>query len=745
MKARHAPTDAELPIAGRADQRDRKNEVLTRGTPSVARTIADAVVIKAGDVLLLSEPDGQIPDDQEHGLGLYYHDCRYLCRYELRLGGSLPIALGNAAAAGWRAIFQLANPDISLADGTTILRETISLEWARELSADSLTLTDTLTLRNWNQDGVIVPIELQFGGDFSDVFCVRGLLELRPGTAGPPEWAGHTLHFVYHGADNVRRSLAVTVPDALEQSGETGCAGVIRLDARATLTLTVRLTLSETPMSGERSPTMPARSAPSGPAEKRATMSSDSVLVNQLLDRSFRDLDLLRTEQHGETYFAAGVPWFAALFGRDSLITSLQMLPFESRVAASTLRLLASYQGSKVDEWRDEQPGKILHELRVGELARTNQIPHTPYYGSIDSTPLFLLTLSRYVDWTGDLSLFQELNENVERALVWIEQHGDSDGDGYVDYDSHTAGGGSLINQGWKDSGDAMVDAKGRPAKPPIAPVEVQGYVYAAKLGIAGLYETAGNPDRAATLREEAAALRSRFNRDFWLADLGCYAMALEKGGRPLRVISSNPGHALWTGIADADKAKATASRLMADDMYSGWGIRTLSASEPGYTPISYHRGTVWPHDNAFTAAGFHRYGMGDLALRVLEGIIEAALAFEHERLPELFTGFARSEYSAPVRYPVACHPQAWAAGAVPFLVHHLLGLVPDAAKQRLRIVRPTLPPDVRRLELRGLRVGESRADLRFERDDTGETIVEAMAVEGPLNLSIELDATADY
>ncbi|MGH7258959.1 MAG: amylo-alpha-1,6-glucosidase, partial [Nitrospiraceae bacterium] len=468
---------------------------------------------------------------------------------------------------------------------------------------------------------------------------------------------------------------------------------------------------------------------------REAVIESDSLLLNRVVRRSLLDLHVLESSLKGDRFFAAGVPWFVTLFGRDSLITALQTLAYDPDIARDTLQLLARYQGQRVDHWRDEEPGKILHELRVGELARLHEIPHTPYYGTIDATPLFLVLVSRHADWTGDLELFKELRPNIEQALEWIDQYGDGDGDGYLEYDSTTKHG--LINQGWKDSGDAIVTAEGTLAQPPISLVEVQGYVYMAKHSIAELYDRTGEKERAADLRRQADELRRQFNRDFWLEDKGFFALALEADDRPCAVISSNPGQALWTGIVDTDKAGKVVDRLLEPDLYNGWGIRTLSHHERRYNPIGYHLGTVWPHDNALIAAGCRRYGFGAAAKRIFLGLLEAAMGFDHYRLPEVFAGFPREEYGVPVHYPVACHPQAWAAGSIPYLLETMLGLQPHAFEQRLDIVNPDLPPLISWLEMRRLKVGQSVVDLRFERKADGRLVAEVLHVNGPLNVVV--------
>jgi glycogen debranching enzyme len=396
--------------------------------------------------------------------------------------------------------------------------------------------------------------------------------------------------------------------------------------------------------------------------------------------------------------------------------------------------LLASLQGKQVDEWREEEPGKILHEIRVGEMAQLNEIPHTPYYGTIDATPLFLILVGEHAKWTGSLNLFNELRRCVEAALDWITWYGDTDGEGYIDYFCKTEKG--LSNQGWKDSGDAIVNTDGTLATPPIALVEVQAYVYQAKRKIAELFRGVGDDKRGRQLEHEANELRERFNRDYWV-DKGWYALALQKDKKPVEVLSSNAGHALWAGIADEDKAGLTAASLMTDEMFNGWGVRTLSAQELYYNPLGYHIGTVWPHDNSIIASGFKRYGFDAAALRIFVGMVEAAMHFDGHRLPELFCGFRRDDYGIPVPYPVACQPQAWAAGTMPYLLKTLLGLEPEGFENRLRIVRPVLPDFVNQVVIHRLKIGSARADLKFER--VADRIeVRVLKEDGKLDLVVE-------
>jgi glycogen debranching enzyme len=736
---------------------ERKQRILTHGTPSITSSIADAVVIKDENVFLVTSPDGGIPLGHGHGFGLYYHDCRYLRGYELCIADQSPTVLASTAAKGDSAVFQLANQDIHTAEGQLIPKETIGVKWARALDGSVPELHDSFTFENFGLSDVKFPVSLAFGAQFEDVFAVRGLFSEKLGDVRAPEWQDGALVLAYDGADGRLRSATIELSPEPAKRERCGARFEIDLPSRARVTLDVSIRLQDVPEAGadggpaSQPTTRPGkilhgdrlRGTVEKPGEERkhdarmgTSVHSDSLLLNAVVGRSLGDLEMLISSIDGQEFFAAGIPWFATLFGRDSIVTALQTLAYEPAIARHTARLLAHYQGDRVDDWRDEQPGKILHSLRVGEMARLGEIPHTPYYGSVDATPLFLILIGRYTAWTGDLELFESLRDSVELALHWMSTWADKNQDGYIEYASTSERG--LINQGWKDSGDAIVDSDGHLADPPIALVEVQGYAYQARTLIADLYMRTGEAERAKQLRGEAAALRERFNRDFWMEKEKFYALALEKGDAQLTVISSNPGHALWAGIADDDKARAVAERLMQPDMYNGWGIRTLSHHAKRYNPVGYHLGTVWPHDNSIIAVGFRRYGFDVEAHRILSGLVEAAMHFNGYRLPELFAGFAREEYDYPVRFPVACHPQAWAAGSIPYLIEAMLGLSPDAFEKRLRVVRPLLPDFVNHMEIRDLAVGAARVSLRFERTPENTTAVTVLRTDGELEVVVE-------
>lgn len=729
------------------EEEERKQRILTRGSPSITSDISEGIVIKNQDMFFLAPADGSLPLDRGHGFGLYYHDCRYVNGYEMKIAGSKPASLVATAPLGFRAVFQLTNLDITASDGTLIPKEQIGIRWIRIIDSDERALRDLITVKNFGQMSVQFPVSLAFRSEFEDVFAVRGLYAERLGRLRPPKWDQEALVFAYEGVDDLYRYAIVRFSRAPDVTDGTAAEFNICLPPEESTEIVVSITLKESAeLNGKEQEGPGTRDLGRVEASmQRASeewlanetdVHTDSLLLNNVIRRSMLDLNMLKSSIAGDYYFSAGIPWFATLFGRDSIITALQTLAFDPAIAEQTLRLLAKYQGQRVDHWRDEQPGKILHSLRIGEMARSGLVPHNPYYGSVDATPLFLVLVARHAAWRGSLELFSSLRSNIEAALEWIDEYGDLNRDGYIEYASSSKRG--IINQGWKDSGDAIVSEDGRLADPPVALVEVQGYVYMAKVELAELFRRVGERERADQLLRQAEQLRNRFNEDFWLNDKGTFALALQKGGKPAAVVTSNPGHALWAGIVDAGKAKRTVECLMSEDMFTGWGVRTLSTRERRYNPIGYHLGAVWPHDNSLIAAGFRRYGFDFEAARILSAMIDAALHFEHNRLPELFAGFSRNEYGVPVRYPVACHPQAWAAGSMPYLLQTFLGLVPEAFDHRLQIIHPVLPDFLDRVLLKGLRVGDASTDLKFERVTNNTVAVSVLDVRGELEVLVK-------
>lgn len=724
---------------------DRRKETLTKARPAMADSLADAIVIKNENVFFVARPDGNVPLRNSHGMGLYYHDCRYVNGYEIELAGYKPAHLSASSVQGSKGVFTLTNPRIELEGGGFLDEEELGITWRRLIDNETPALRDRLHIENFTLQTLEFTLTLTVQSAFEDLFAVRGLLPKRLGTLHPPFWEGEVLRLSYDGKDGILRTVTIYFDPPPDKRHGTTAEFAVRLSPRDRQRIDVALVIGESkdqtahraipdPADFSRLDSELERETQAWMAHVTKVVTNGSAL-DQLMERSFRGLRVLRTHVENETFFAAGVPWFVALFGRDSLITAWQMLAYNPRIAEQTLRLLAKYQGTKEDQWRDEQPGKILHELRVGEMANLNAIPHTPFYGTVDATPLFLMLVAEHAAWTGSLNLFNELRAPIERALSWMDVYGDRRGEAYLTYTSRSKD--KLVNQGWKDSGDAIVTADGEVAVPPLALVEVQGYGYAAKLGIAGLFKLAGDRDRADRLIREARRLRERFNRDFWMEDKGCYALALQAEGRQAAVVSSNPGQALWTGIAEQDKAERTIKRLMAEDMFNGWGVRTLSSKERAYNPIGYHLGTVWPHDNSIVAAGCRRYRQDRETLRIFQGLFDAAYHFHAHQLPELFCGFGREQYEIPINYPVACHPQAWASGTLPFLLTILLGLTPEAFEKRLRISRPLLPDFLDRLELRRLQVGGAVVDLVFQRKKKGVG-VDVVKLQGELDIHVD-------
>jgi glycogen debranching enzyme len=719
---------------------------LHESVSSTTRSIIGAIAIKNDNVFFLSREDGNVPCEQNHAYGLYYHDTRFLNGYELRMADvTLNVSLATASE-GCTARFELTNPDIQMPDGTQIKQEQIGFKWERVVDADGLSLCEQITIENYQMQPVSFPISLTYQSGFEAVFAIRSLAMQAPGKNYPPTWKNGVLFFHYHGADDLYRSLSVHFSLAPTATEQTKALYQIDLQPRESKKIEIFLDVAQAPQLSEVEPKQHAvsvehvKTSVCQPLDtwlhSHMAVSSDNKLLDRIIGCSLRDLRVLLSYRRGQMYFSAGIPWYVALFGRDSLISSMQVLAYEPEVAEHTLRLLASYQGTKVDNWQDEEPGRILHELRLGELAHLHDIPQTPYYGTVDATILFLIVLCLHATWTGKLDVFNDLQENVERALGWMANYTDLLHNGYVAYLCRSKDG--LRNQGWKDSGEAIVNEDGSLATPPIALVEVQGYAYLAKTLLADLYQRVGEMQKANQLRQEAAHLQQRFNQDYWMQDKQFFAQAIQKGNSLARVIASNPGQALWTGIVDSEKAKKTMQRLLDEDMFSGWGIRTLSSKERRYNPLAYEIGSVWPHDNSIICAGFKRYGFDEAACRVFTAIFEAGIHFGDYRLPELFAGFEQDVYGDPARYPIAAHPQAWAAGALPFMVTTLLGLQPDAFEHRLRIVRPVLPEVVNYLELRRLRVGEACADLRFERISDGSVAVKVLKVEGQLEVVLE-------
>ena len=666
--------------------------------------------------------------------------------------GGPPLCLSTQVSTNY--VSQIDFTVTGLHEGGLLGKEPVNYVHLRRDQLIDDVFVDRFALSNFQGRPIDQWIELEWTADFADVFEVRGAHRAKRGRYHWPEVREGGVLLRYRGLD--RRDYVTEIrlhgvgvevgPEAkvrLERLDGSGARVAFHLDPgeSAEVTFTVSAGVGEAPTAKESRPfAIRARESERAYADwaQRCTQfSSSNDVFDRALGQGVADLKALTVHHDGEPVISAGIPWYTCPFGRDALITGFEALLATPEVARQALVFLARLQGTKDDPERDEGPGKIAHEVRYGEMAAAREIPHTPYYGSIDATPLFVVLLSEYVQWTDDRATLEQLLPNAERALEWIERSGDPDRDGFVEYERRTHKG--LRNQGWKDSHDGVPFAGGTPAEPPIALVEVQGYLADARRRMARMYRAVGRHEEAARLLADARALVQRIDERFWMEHKGTFAIALDREKRQVDAVTSNPGHLLFSRAVSEARAQRIVASLLSPAMWSGWGIRTLAKGQPAYNPLSYHDGTVWPHDNAMCAMGMAYYGMTRSAGRVLDGLWAAAQNFRHLRLPELFCGLDRQAGQFPVHYPVACSPQAWASAALFLLVRACLGLFPDAPRRTLHIASPALPEWLDHLTLQGLRVGQARATLEFTRTRSG-TFVSVGDVEGgPLHVRIDL------
>ncbi len=688
--------------------------------------LTGTVALKEDDLQFISSESGDIVADNPGGLGLYHRDTRFLSRFELTVNGFRPVFLSHSASKHYIATFQSVNPAFTLRNGVRVKQQTISIRRSRFVTGAGL--YERIGFLNCNHFPIDLEIDLATDADFRDMFSVRGFKTQRVSGEISIAFGGEDLTFTYAGRDGVTRKTHVTFDHVPEAISPREVRFSLQLEPNQAGSIVVRVQ----PRIGDDDPPLDpdfdrqvealATSYRDWDRES-TTISTDNELFDRELLRASRyDIRTLLEQTPQGAVPDAGVPWYAVPFGRDAIITALQTLVYNPAIAEGTLRFLAAHQGEKEDLFREEQPGKIMHELRRGELARLGEVPHTPYFGTVDATPLFLVLFVETMEWLDSDALYHDVMPAALRALEWIDRYGDMDGDGYLEYIAQRPGG--VVNQGWKDSFNAVQYDDGGLAEPPIALVEVQGYVYHAKMGMSRLLRRRGERDLADRLQRQAEVLRTSFNRDFWIDDLGFYAQALDKNKRQIRSITSNPGHALWSGICDPDKARRIASRLMEGDMFSGWGLRTLSADSPNFNPMSYHNGSVWPHDTALIALGFRRIGCEKEAVQLATSMIEAGFRFPDSRLPELFCGFARDQRfnSSPAAYIVSCSPQAWAAGCVFMLLQIILDIRPNVEENTVS-VDPDLPALFKKMRLEGIRVGRRTVDLHVENGERGHDV----------------------
>ncbi|HLJ94314.1 MAG TPA: amylo-alpha-1,6-glucosidase [Gemmataceae bacterium] len=674
-------------------------------------------VLKHGETFAVFDHYGDIKTAGLGEEGLYHEGTRFLSCLILRLGQDRPMFLSSTIKEDNDLLaVDLTNPDIYVEEQLVIPRGTLHL--ARAIFLWDGVCYASFRIRNYGLAPIQTSFSLHVEADFADIFEVRGTKRKARGHFQEPAVEQGALVFAYQGLDGVirRTRLAFAPPPTAIDDTEVRFDLALRPKDEATFLMSVSCEI------GERKTRALSHAEAFAAVESSlqrvrtaiCETATSSDQFNAWLKRSLTDLYMMTTQTAEGPYPFAGVPWFSTVFGRDGLITALECLWFDPGLARGVLAYLAATQAREINPAQDAEPGKILHETRGGEMAALGEIPFGRYYGSVDATPLFVLLAGAYYERTGDQRFIKSIWPSIELALQWIDTYGDRDGDGFVEYFRRSPTG--LVQQGWKDSHDSVFHADGSLAQGPIALCEVQGYVYAARCRAAELAAVLGHADQAQRLLQQARTLQERFTQAFWCEDLGTYALALDGDKRPCRVRSSNAGHCLFTGIASPEQAGSVARVLLRNDSFSGWGIRTLAATEVRYNPMSYHNGSVWPHDNALIAAGLDRYGLKTAALDVLTGLYEASRFVDLHRLPELFCGFVLRPGEGPTLYPVACAPQSWSAAAVFLLLQAALGLQVRSTEARICFQHPLLPESLKEVRICNLKVGEASVDLLLQR-----------------------------
>ena len=678
--------------------------------------------LKHGDAFAVFDEYGDIGVIGTGPEGLYFNDTRFLSWYDFRFEGKRPLVLGSVVQDDNAAFsVNLTNPDVHTDGIISLPRDTIAIERTKFLW--QAVCYERIGFRNYADSTRRFQIEIGFGADFHDLFEVRGTARNQRGTCTATVTKDY-IEYCYKGLDDRIRKTDLRfwpLPSRLEP-GRATFDLELAPNGRQSLFVWVICEDGNKPEQEAFGRAFRARRrAIRRKATGIATVESSNELFNEVCRRSTADLYMLMTRTRHGLYPYAGIPWYSTVFGRDGILTAMMLLWLDPSIAKGVLGFLAETQATTLDPISEAQPGKILHETRKGEMARLGEVPFRHYYGTVDATPLFVMLAGMYFDRTGDVQTIKGIWPNITAALQWIDTFGDADGDGFVEYARKTASG--LVNQGWKDSYNSIFHANGALATGPIALCEVQGYVFAAKLHAAALAHRLGDPDLGTKLHSAAQSLRKDFEVAFWCEELGTFALALDGGKTPCRVRTSNAGHALFTGIASPELAARVARTLLGPDFFSGWGIRTVANGESRFNPISYHNGSVWPHDNAMIALGFARYGLVFEAAQVFSAMFEAAAYQDLRRLPELFCGFIRKPHRGPTAYPVACAPQAWAS-ATPFaFLGACLGMELRYDGNSVSFRDPVLPLFLDHVVLKNLSLGNSRINLKLQRHGLDVTL----------------------
>ena len=689
--------------------------IATKSAPPDDRTR----VLKYGHIFGVFDRYGDIEPGGMGEEGIFFQGTRFLSELALFIGRSRPLLLSSTVRED-NSLFttDLTNLDISHNGHLAISRGTLLVTRSKFLYENSC--YEQLQISNFGLSQVKLSIALKFDADYADIFEVRGSKRSHRGKKLDPSITQDSVTLSYKGLDDVIRRTRIQIFPPPAHLSSSDCRFDIDLDPKEKLDIQLvfifecdEIQIDPPPYSRALKESTEKTRAAGG---QSCHIESVNTRFNTWVSRSAADIHMMTVGNPEHDYPYAGVPWFSTVFGRDGIITAMECLWANPALARGVLKYLAETQANSVAPERDAQPGKILHESRRGEMAALGEVPFGRYYGSVDATPLFVMLAGSYYERTADLDFTKFLWPHVQRALNWMQEYGDKDHDGFIEYSRDSLKG--LVQQGWKDSNDSVFHSDGTLAKPPIALCEVQGYAYAAKLAAAKMAVAMGNSELGRALEVDAEQLKAHFQQAFWCPDLGMYALALDGKKNPCRVRTSNPGHCLFTGIADPKHAASMADLLLSDEFFNGWGVRTVASHEPRYNPVSYHNGSVWPHDNAIIAAGLGRYGFRQLAARILDGILDVSSFVDLHRLPELFCGLERRSGEGPTSYPVACSPQAWSAAAVYLLLQACLGLQVNAITQQVVVQKPYLPEPLRDLSILGINTGSGLIDLLFKREE---------------------------